>query len=71
MNTEKTGFFEETSGVQSITRVAFFMMICNAIFIIDYQLVTGANIDIAAFLSMVGAACTLKLWQKSQENKSA
>lgn len=71
MENQKTGFFEEAPGVQSITRVAFFMMILNALFIMDYQLVTSEHhIDIAAFLSIVGAACGLKLWQKGQEIKA-
>jgi hypothetical protein len=67
----KIGFFEEAPGQSSITRVAFFMMIVNALFVLNYQLITTGHIDVAAFLSMVGAACGLKLWQKGQEIKAA
>lgn len=65
------GYFEESPGVKSITRVAFFAMIANALFVVDYQLITTAHIDIAAFLSMVSAACGLKLWSKSIETKAS
>lgn len=66
----KTGFFEESAGIRSITRVMFAAMILNALFVMDYQLLHGIPIDIAAFLSIVGAACGLKLYQKSQESNA-
>lgn len=69
MGENSTGFFEEAPGVKSITRIAFFVMIVNALFVVDYQLITTTHIDIAAFLSMVSAACGLKLWSKSIETK--
>lgn len=66
----KTGFFEESPGVRSITRVMFAMMIINGLFVMDYQLMHAQPIDIGAFIAIVGAACGLKLYQKSQETNA-
>ena len=66
----KTGFFEESPGVRSITRVMFAMMIINGLFVMDYQLMHAQAIDIGSFIAIVGAACGLKLYQKSQETNA-
>jgi hypothetical protein len=57
----QTGFFEEAPGIKSITRIAFLAMIANALFVVDYQLITSSHIDIAAFLSMVSATDTVSV----------
>lgn len=66
---EKIGFFEESPGQKSIMRVMFAIMVLNALFILDYQLITTGHMDLAAFISEVTAACTLKLGQKYMEAK--
>jgi hypothetical protein len=65
----KTGFFEEWPGQKSITRIAFLLIVITSLFISIYQVICTGHYDITEFLSMMGTATGLKLWQKNIENK--
>lgn len=69
MGERKTKYFEEAPGVQSITRVAFFIMILTALYIAVYEVMTTGNFSIVEFTTISTTAAGLKLFQKSQENK--
>ena len=64
-----TGFFEEAPEQKSITRVAFLLLVIVSLFIAIYQVILTGHYDITEFLSMMGTATGLKLWQKNIENK--
>jgi len=67
---EKTKFWEEAPGQQSMTRLAFAAMILVALFIVIYQVITTGTFEVVQFTTVITTACGLKLWQKSMENKT-
>lgn len=66
-NNNRVGFFQENPGENSITRLAFFMVIVVALYIAVYQAMTTGTIDIVGFTTMAGTASGLKIWQKHLE----
>ena len=66
---EKTKFWEEAPGEQSMTRLAFAAMIIVALYIVIYQVMTTGTFEIVQFTTIITIACGLKLWQKSMEIK--
>lgn len=66
---EKTKFWEEAPGQQSMTRAAFAALILLAIFITVYQVLTTGTFEVVQFTSIITTACGLKLWQKKMELK--
>lgn len=67
---EKTKFWEEAPGQQSMTRLAFAAMIFTALYIVIYQVMTTGTFEIVQFTTIITTACGLKLWQKSMEKTS-
>lgn len=66
---EKTKFWEEEPGQQSITRLMFGAMILIALFVVVYQVITTGTFEILQFSTIATIASGLKLIQKGQENK--
>jgi len=66
---EKTKFWEEAPGEQSITRIAFALLILMAVYIAIYQVMTTGTFEIVHFTTVITTASGLKLWQKSMEIK--
>jgi len=67
---EKTKFWEEAPGQQSMTRLAFAVLVLMAVFICVYQVITTGTFEVVQFTTVITTACGLKLWQKSMENKT-
>ena len=66
----KVRFWEESEGVQSMTRLAFALLIVVAVVIALYQTFKTGTFEIPQFVTIVTQACALKLVQKYQEIKS-
>ena len=66
---EKTKFWEEAPGQQSMLRLAFAAIILVALYVVVYQVMTTGTFEIAQFTTMATTAGTIKLWQKSMEVK--
>jgi len=66
---EKIKFWEESPGQQSMTRLAFAVLVLMAVFIALYQTITTGTFEVVQFTSIITTACGLKLWQKSMEIK--
>lgn len=77
----KIGFFEENVGEQSMTRLALFLTIANAVLITDVLVTVGlivadnpdfvalAGAGVALFTGLTAPMATIKLLQKDKENK--
>jgi hypothetical protein len=74
----KINFFEENEGEQSMTRLALFLTLVNAICIADALVIMGAlsktpdyvalaGAGVALFTGLVAPMATIKLLQKSKE----
>lgn len=66
---EKTKFWEEAPGQQSMTRLGFATLLLMAVFIAIYQTITTGSFEVVQFTTVMTTACGLKLWQKSMEVK--
>ena len=65
---EKTKFWEEAPGEQSMTRLAFALLILMAVYIAIYQVMTTGTFEIVQFTTIITTACGLKLWSRKMEN---
>ena len=67
-------FFQEHNGDFSMTRLLVFLIIVNALIVLDYQIIQSSldkekKVEWASIISLIGTASALKLVQKQQERK--